>query len=181
MGITSPSFPSENRPQGQPIPAECDLVHGLEDDGTDVNRFTNFMRFLAPAPRQQTTEETRLGENLFAQLRCTACHVPSMKTGSNPVAALAFKKVRLYSDLLLHDMGPDLDDGVEQGIAAGREWKTAPLWGLAQRLFFLHDGRALTIQDAISAHGGEAQAARDRFNGLTPTEQAAVLAFLRSL
>jgi CxxC motif-containing protein (DUF1111 family) len=89
--------------------------------------------------------------------------------------------VNLYSDLLLHDMGPALDDHVVQGRASGSDWRTAPLWGLSSRTRYLHDGRATTLTAAIEAHGGEAAAARKRFIALPAKERANLLAFLQSL
>ena len=91
------------------------------------------------------------------------------------------RRVVLYSDLLLHDMGPALDDKIVQGDATGRDWRTAPLIGLGLRTRYLHDGRATTLRDAIVAHGGEGEIVRDRFLRLTPTEQADVYRFLDSL
>jgi CxxC motif-containing protein (DUF1111 family) len=93
----------------------------------------------------------------------------------------AERRVRLFSDLLLHYMGPDLADGIEQGEATGSEFRTAPLWGAAHSAPYLHDGRAPTLEDAITAHGGEADAARDRFLALPEADRAALIAFLQSL
>ena len=129
MGITNPAFPQENLPQGQSIPRGCDGVPELEDDGEGVVGFTNFMQFLAPAPRRPITKQAALGKRSFEQIGCASCHVPTLMTGAHPVRALRFKPVNLFSDLLLHDMGPDLADGIEMGSAKGNEWRTAPLWG----------------------------------------------------
>jgi CxxC motif-containing protein (DUF1111 family) len=185
MGITNPTFPNENLPQGQPIPPEWqssfDRAGKLEDDGSDVSAFAEFMRFLAPPASAPITGMALHGQRLFAQIGCASCHVPAMTTGDNPVAALRFQTVAIYSDLLLHDMGPGLADGIVMGSATGSQWRTTPLWGLAQRNFFIHDGRATTLPDAILAHGGEAQAARTRFVELNPTDRQALLAFLASL
>lgn len=115
-----------------------------------------------------------LGErHLFANLGYDACHTPSLPLGE--------QRLWLYSDLLLHDLGPDLDDKVTQGQASGRDWRTTPLWGLGARQRFLHDGRARTIMEAIMAHGGEATTARQRFLRLLPQDSDALLAFLSSL
>ena len=100
---------------------------------------------------------------------CAACHVPDL--GGVP----------LYSDLLVHDMGPVLDDGVVQGAARGADWRTTPLWGLRDRPRLLHDGRARSIEAAILAHGGEAEAAAQRFRGLSAAERSALLEFLKTL
>ncbi len=116
---------------------------------------------------------TSTGGRLFDATGCAKCHVPSMTAGD--------RRVLLYSDLLLHDMGPALDDKIVQGDATGRDWRTAPLIGLGLRTRYLHDGRATTLRDAIVAHGGEGEIVRDRFLRLSPTEQADVYRFLDSL
>jgi CxxC motif-containing protein (DUF1111 family) len=120
------------------------------------------------------------GERLFASLDCAACHTPSMTTGKNSIAALSEKSVGLYSDLLLHDMGA-LGDGIAQGTAGTREMRTAPLWGLAARPLWLHDGRARTVDAAIRGHAGEAQNSRDRYTQLNATARQQLLDFLNSL
>lgn len=182
MGITSPLFPVENRPQGMPIPPGADQVADPEDNGTDVQAFTNFMRFLAPPAREGAmTLQIAAGEQLFSTIGCAVCHTPVLRTGNQPKAALSNKNVRLYSDLLVHDMGPQLADGVQQGQANGSEWRTAPLWGLRVRRFFLHDGRSQNIDDAIRRHGGEAQPATNRYVGLSQANRNALLAFLTRL
>jgi uncharacterized integral membrane protein (TIGR00698 family) len=113
------------------------------------------------------------GGRLFVSVGCAKCHVPHLGSGD--------RLVRLYSDLLLHDMGPALDDKIVQGEATGRDWRTAPLVGLSLRRRYLHDGRAIELRDAILAHGGEAQIVRDRFFALGPSDRAAVMTFLASL
>ena len=92
---------------------------------------------------------------MFSQIGCASCHVPTMMTGPNSVAALSNKPVNLFSDLLLHDIGTG--DGIEQGQAKGNDFRTAPLWGLSRRDRFMHDARSNTIEDAILRHGVEAQ------------------------
>jgi CxxC motif-containing protein (DUF1111 family) len=179
MGITNPTFRQENRPQGETIPPGCDPVPDPEDDGSGVTAFTNFMRFLAPAPRGPITAQVQRGEQVFSQIGCASCHVPTMMTGPNPVAALSNKPVNLFSDLLLHDIGTA--DGIEQGLAKGNDFRTAPLWGLSRRNRFLHDGRSNNIEDAILRHDAEAQNARNGFVGLPQSDHDALLAFLDSL
>jgi CxxC motif-containing protein (DUF1111 family) len=182
MGITNPSFPQENKPQGQPIPPGCDTVADPEDNGSGVNAFTNFMRLLAPLPqRQPVTDQVRQGEQVFSRIGCDSCHVPMMMTGPNPVAALSNQQVHLFSDLLLHRMGAGLADGIVQGKAEGDEFRTAPLWGLSRRDRFMHDGGSNTIEKAILRHGGDAQNARDLFGRLSPSDHDALLAYLGSL
>ncbi len=114
-----------------------------------------------------------IGRIMFSAAGCSGCHVPSLPGRNGPVA--------LYSDLLLHAMGPGLDDGIEQGDARGPDWRTAPLWGLGMRKRFLHDGRATVLQEAIAAHGGESSEAAKAFEHMTRAEQDALLSFLLAL
>ena len=181
MGITNPTFPKENKPQGDDIPFEMDSVDDPEDDGEGVDGFTNFMQLLAPTFHEPVTEYMEYGKQVFSMIGCASCHVPTMTTGNHSIAALRRKPVHLFSDLLLHDMGSGLADGIEQGTAKGNEWRTAPLWGLSQRKFFMHDGRSKTIEDAVLRHGGEAQNARNYFMQLGPIDREELLAFLGSL
>jgi len=111
-----------------------------------------------------------VGGRLFSSVGCAKCHVPALRGRDG--------EVTLYSDLLLHDMGPALDDKIVQGDASGSEWRTTPLVGLAVRHRFLHDGRAATLHDAIQAHGGEGQIVRDRFLALSEVDRQTMLAFL---
>ncbi len=127
------------------------------------------------------------GKNLFAQLRCTACHVPALVTGTaHRLAELRGQTIAPYSDLLLHDMGPDLADTFPQGNATAQEWRTAPLWGLGllasinPNVRYLHDGRARTIEEAILWHGGQAAAARDRFKALSADDRQKVIDMVTS-
>lgn len=127
----------------------------------------------APQSAAYGTTMNSVGGRLFDSVGCAKCHVPSLAAGE--------RRVILYSDLLLHDMGPALDDKIVQGDATGRDWRTAPLIGLGLRTRYLHDGRATTLRDAIVAHGGEGEIVRDRFFRLDADEQAAVFRFLDSL
>jgi len=182
MGVTNKSFPNDNLPQGRPIPPGWGPVGFPEDTDGDVETFTAFMQFLAPPNRRlPVTPVAQYGEQVFTGIRCSACHVPSMQTGANAVAALSGQSVPLFSDLLLHRMGRSLADGIQQGQAKGDQFRTAPLWGLSRRQFFMHDGRALTLQDAIAAHDGEAANARNRFFRLHEQDREALMAFLASL
>jgi CxxC motif-containing protein (DUF1111 family) len=184
MGITSLTFPRENLPAGVSA-LECDPmpeVNGqLEDDGSGVDGFTHFMRFLAPPQPRASIAEARFGQRTFNQIGCASCHVPTMSTGNDAVEALRGQRVSLYSDLLLHEMGPDLADGIEMGTAGGSEWRTTPLWGVSQKLFLLHDGRARAPEEAVALHGGEAAGARARFLQLPQRQRASLLEFLGSL
>ena len=186
MGVSNPSFPVENLPQGRTIPAGWAAL-AIEDDGGDVEALADFMRLLAPAQRRpppvdrMQRNDCDNGERLFDAIRCTACHVPVMQTGPNAVAALSNKPVPLFSDLLLHRMGPSLADGIRQRLAKGDQFRTAPLWGLSARKFFLHDGRATTAEEAIQYHDGEAAASRKRYMKLSPADRRALQAFLGQL
>jgi len=189
MGITTPLFPSENCPQGDCDLLACDPVPGVDDDLEDVELFRDFMRFLGPpsaADAKRAMRRTRGARaaadatRLFARTGCANCHVGTLSTGDSDSAALRAQTFHPYSDFLLHDMG-SLSDGIEQGDASGAEMRTAPLWGLRFITTFLHDGRAQTIEEAILAHDGQGRMARDRFAGLSPAEQASLVAYLRTL
>ena len=186
VGVTNELFPQEREED----PA-CALTAGPEDQGdtdsgefSDAQLFTYFMRFLAPpqpAPRNPATDR---GRNAFDSVGCATCHTPALRTGKSSTAALHDQEVRLYSDLALHRMGDVLADGISQGDARGDDWRTAPLWGLGQRLFFLHDGRTKDLAEAIRLHdsrGSEAREVINNFNALTPEQKQDLIAFLRSL
>ena len=178
MGITSPTRMSEMLPQGKPL--TCDPVADPEDDGSNVQAFVDFMRFLAAPTPVKLTPIARFGKRLFRQARCHACHTDKLRTGPSPIPALNRKRVRMFSDLLLHDMG-SLGDGIAQGAATETEFRTAPLWGVRDSAPYLHDGRAPTLEAAIAAHDGEAKSARDRFMELGGSGRAALIEYLRSL
>jgi CxxC motif-containing protein (DUF1111 family) len=153
-----------------------------------IEKFAIFMRFLAPpTPSPDTpggTGSIANGRALFNSTGCALCHTASMQTDSSAVAALRYQQVNLFSDLLIHDMGLGLADGVSQGEAGPREFRTAPLWGLGQRLFFLHDGRTSDLIAAIRAHrsvGSEANGVVYNFNALSEGRKQDLLNFLRSL
>jgi len=156
---------------------------------SDIEKFASFMRFLAPpSPSQDTPSGAASiahGKKLFGDVGCAVCHTPTLQTGTSTVAALSGKPANLYSDLALHDMGDGLADGISQGQAGSREFRTAPLWGLGQRIFFLHDGRTGDLKRAIQEHrspGSEANmVVRRFFNRLKKDEQQDLLNFLRSL
>jgi CxxC motif-containing protein (DUF1111 family) len=157
---------------------------------SDVVQFANFMRFLAtPTPAPATASKTR-GLALFNSIGCAHCHTPSFTTASSTTAALSNKVANLFSDLLVHHMGPGLADDIVQGNAGPDEFRTSPLWGLGQRLFFLHDGRTSDVKQAILEHkspgntqfpASEANAVIDNFNRLSEVEKQDILNFLRGL
>lgn len=186
MGITSSIFPQDNCPNGDcTLLAACDPVpdaNGPEDEGdVDMLKFRDFMQLHGPPPRGPQSWQTDDGDFYFDWIYCTDCHTPTLKTGSNPIAALSNKTFHPYSDFLLHDMG-SLGDGIEQNGAKGTEMRTAPLWGAAVRTRFLHDGRADSIDAAIRAHTGQGKESRDLYvNYLYEDERQALVAFIKSL
>lgn len=188
IGITTDFLTVENRNLAAGAPTSTfDRVADPELPADVVQRVTFYLRTLAPpAPGAMTARRAR-GETSFRSVGCAQCHTPEMTTGPHPVSALANRPVRLYSDLLLHDMGDALADGVQDLAASGREWRTAPLWGLRVardflngELFLMHDGRARSIEEAILLHGGEAQGARERFEALSAPEREALIDFVES-
>jgi len=185
IGITSDFLPVENRNPRSSVALEAlDRVIDPEIPSATVLAVTHYIRSLAPpAPGSDNPE----GQTLFTTIKCASCHVTSMQTGTSVVAALSNQPVRLYSDLLLHDMGDALADGRPDGSATGREWRTTPLWGLRLMRRFLdghallmHDGRAHSVEQAILLHGGEAKASRDAFAALTATQKRALLEYVES-
>jgi CxxC motif-containing protein (DUF1111 family) len=180
MGITSPSVPHEGTVGEYPLPPGADPLADPEIDEETLDLTDAFVRLLAPVAPLKLTKQAKDGRKLFAQINCVGCHVPTLETGNNPVAALRHREVTAYTDLLLHDMGPDLADICRPG-ASPAEFRTQPLMGLRLLPHFLHDGRAHAVTEAIEAHGGEATASRQQFSQLSDEERAALLAFLSSL
>jgi CxxC motif-containing protein (DUF1111 family) len=186
MGITNDLFREE---VAMGVPPErlrlCDPVKDPEDVRDrrtglrGIDNFENFMRLLAPVERGPVSPLVERGEALFSAIGCAGCHVPQMTTGpaSNPV--FDRKPVRLYSDLLLHDVGTG--DGIAQADARPEEIRTPALWGLRFRRPLLHDGSAATPEQAIRRHGGEAARSREQYLNLVRSEQEALRAFLDSL
>jgi CxxC motif-containing protein (DUF1111 family) len=193
QGVTNEVFPNERESatgcRYNSTPEDRIDVNGGRPNRSgqtpsDVILFTFFMRFLAPPARGPSSNATNNGEALFTSTGCALCHTPTLTTASSPTAALSNKQVNLFSDLLLHNMGTGLADGISQGFATGSDFRTAPLWGLGQRLFFLHDGRAGDLTAAIAAHassGSEANGVIARYNALGAQQKQDLLQFLRSL
>lgn len=180
MGLTTHLVPDEGQAGSLPsVPEGVDPAPEAEVSREDFAAVVDFMRFLAPlSPAPVDTPEEEAGARWFQELGCAGCHVPVLPTepvGSVPAAAVAF-----YSDFLLHDMGPGLEGTCTPG-ASNREYRTEPLMGLRYRKVFLHDGRARRVMDAILAHGGEAEAAREAFAGLNRLQQEELLRFLGTL
>jgi CxxC motif-containing protein (DUF1111 family) len=185
MGITTPRAPVEETINGQPVPPDTDPAPDPEIALADIEHVNAFVRFLAPPPRKRPhdhaeAEQIERGQKLFTELRCARCHVPEMHTGPSDIAALDRKTVALYSDVLLHDMGPALAD-ICLGQARPAEFRTAFLMGLRFRERFLHDGSATTVRQAIERHDGEAKQVREAFQALSEPEKAALLLFLGAI
>jgi CxxC motif-containing protein (DUF1111 family) len=180
QGVTTPNVPDEGTAGGTPLPEGVDPLPEPEITAEDVAAVDAFVRFLAPPGRERPGGHARRGKRIFSRIRCTDCHVPSLRTGDHPVAALAHREVRAYTDLLLHDMGEGLAD-ICLGEAGASEFRTEPLMGLRFAPRFLHDGRAETIEEAVLLHGGEAAASRRAFEALPPKDRHALLEFLRTL
>ena len=206
MGVVSPVYPSRSCQRGAPDCKTPDGSTGITK--LELERFAQYLALIGvPAQRSLRSgypdgirvspehdvnpAQIQRGAAMFAQAKCVSCHTAEMKTGnSHPLAELRNQTIRPYTDLLLHDMGPDLADTLTEGKAAPKLWRTAPLWGLgslrfvqggAQNVRYLHDGRARTANEAILWHGGEATASRLNYESLSKVDRDAVLAFLGSL
>ena len=180
MGITNPESDVEQTVDGHPLPLGVDPTPDPELSQADLDAAIAFVRFLAPPAPQGMTVALAASRQEFIQIGCAGCHVPYLKTGPNPVKALSNQTVPAFTDLLLHDMGPNLAD-ICLAQALPSEFRTEPLMGLRFKTAFLHDGRATSIEQAIDFHGGEGAAARDRFEALPVGERAAIVRFLRGL
>ena len=200
MGITNEAFQLERDEtqacQFAQLPNDVTNVDGATglDTISAIEKFAFFMRFAA-APTQNPNApggnaSIAEGFNAFVNIGCTQCHTQQLRTGNATVAALRNQNARMFSDLAIHNMGPGLADDVSQGEALGDEFRTAPLWGLGQRVFFLHDGRTNNLLTAITAHASngngtyqasEANTVVSRFNALSTTARQNMLNFLRSL
>lgn len=189
MGITSSLFLADDCSAAQ----QCDrFANGgkLEVSEDILDSVTFYSQHLAvPARRQLDNPAVLAGEQLFLALGCSGCHTPSYTTGQHESPALSRQKIYPYTDLLLHDMGEGLADNRPEFLANGREWRTPPLWGLGyaaevagvEDSFYLHDGRARTLLEAILWHGGEAEPAKRSVIAMSSTERAQLIAFLESL
>jgi hypothetical protein len=199
MGITNELFPDERGYPPNPTPAGC-LVNPTPEDLTvfdpppvtlsDVAQFAIFMRFLdQPAPActgMACSQQIQAGASLFTKIGCANCHTPSLTTTTSEFAPAALSGVtaNLFSDLALHHMGLGLADGISQGNAGPDQFRTAPLWGVGQRVFFLHDGRTSNLVQAILDHespGSESNRVIENFERLALTDKTNLIVFLRSL
>jgi len=202
LGITNELFPQPkeedpncNGPE-KPLPADVTRMDTSDEVNqafknplhilADWMQFSLLMRFTdAPQPDPKPSPSAVHGRTVFNTVGCALCHTPTMQTA--PVlnsAVLQNRPVNMFSDLLLHDMGDGLADGISQGAAGPRKFRTTPLWGVGQRIFFLHDGRTNDLLQAIvehSSNGSEANAVVQQFNALSVADKQAILDFLRSL
>jgi CxxC motif-containing protein (DUF1111 family) len=170
-----------------------DTYSGLEMDPEITDQTLQDVVFYlkalkAPIPRNTENADVIAGKKIFTDIGCAKCHRPEMKTGNASISALANKTIHPYTDLLLHDMGPDLDDGYTEGSATTAEWRTPALWGLGLakrsqggRYYLMHDGRAGSIEAAILMHGGEGVASQASFKSLSDDEKNKLILFLESL
>jgi CxxC motif-containing protein (DUF1111 family) len=176
MGMTNPMRPEE---LANPDGLKDDLHAGVDVDLDYVNRVAFYLRRIAIPRRVGLSEQ---GKALFESAQCSACHVPSLKTRADyPIKALAGIDAAVFTDFLLHDLGDALADGMTDGTAASRTWRTAPLIGLRFSKTLLHDGRVTNVTDAILAHDGEAKASADLFRALSDADRAALVSYVSAL
>ena len=171
MGLTTAQFPNRGTAHGGQTPVDVSLGQ--------VAALTAFVRSLSPpSPRPSTTRE-RKGRQVFEAIKCTQCHVLGKLMAPGSASNRAAEP---FTDLLLHDMGPELSDGITEGTASPTHFRTPALWGLGRLpAGYLHDGRAASLHDAISAHDGESRDVTARYLALHSEDRAALLAFLKSL
>lgn len=189
IGITSPLFDMDSVSDQQTV--LHDLPNGGSPEISDekLDRVTLYTATLGvPDRRDWTAVNVLAGETLFHEIGCASCHKPAAITGEfDEIPALAHQEVRAYTDLLLHDMGPELADGRPDFEATGSEWRTPPLWGIGlietvnKHTRFLHDGRARNLEEAVLWHGGEAQASADEYRALSRDERETLIDFLNTL
>jgi CxxC motif-containing protein (DUF1111 family) len=188
IGLTSSLHPKQSCP---PIQTKCqDAPTGGMPELSDeqLEKMTFYSQTLAPPSRRDVHHpNVKRGAQLFTDIGCAACHIPQIKTGWHPIPSLRYQEIQPFTDLLLHDMGEELADHRPDFKANGRQWRTAPLWGIGlitivnHHSYLLHDGRARSMEEAILWHGGEAQKAKTRFMHLNAKERQLVLRFLESL
>lgn len=178
QGVTNDEFPHER----EDTPG-C-LFNPGPEDRTTASLVADFMRYLAPPEPAAPTPSSEQGRAVFSNIGCAECHTPTLLTGKTKSAALSEKQVALYSDLALHNMGTGLEDFIDQGRGRGRDWRTAPLWGLGQRIYLMHDGRTTDLAEAIKQHGSngsEGVKVVAGYQALSVEDKQALLNFLRSL
>jgi CxxC motif-containing protein (DUF1111 family) len=173
----------------EPVDTHSSLATDPEISDQTIQDVVFYLKTLkAPISRNVLDDQVKAGKEIFLDIGCGSCHRPEMKTGMSSIAALSEKTFYPYTDLLLHDMGPELDDGYTEGTAKTSEWKTPALWGLGLAkfsqgggYFLLHDGRARSIEEAIRMHGGEGSMSRENFESLTDSDQQKLITFLENL
>jgi len=188
MGVTSDLLP-EDLVNPQAGDRASDDVADPEVSSAVVANVVFYLKTLRAPPRRDADEaDVMAGQAIFSEVGCAACHVPTLHTGRSNLVVLDRVTFHPYTDLLLHDMGPELDDGYTEGRALTAEWRTPPLWGIGLQAsfqggqaFYLHDGRAQTLEGAIEFHGGEATVSRTAFRALSPEDRARLIRFLESL
>ena len=188
MGVTSDLLPED---LVNPLAGDraSDDVADPEVSSAVVANVVFYLKTLRAPPRRDADDsEVVAGQAIFSEVGCAACHVPTLRTGRSNLVVLDRVTFHPYTDLLLHDMGPELDDGYTEGRALTSEWRTPPLWGIGLQAsfqggqaFYLHDGRAQTLEGAIEFHGGEATVSRTAFRALSPEDRARLIRFLESL
>lgn len=188
MGISSDFHTSDlyNVQMGQGV---GDNAPEPEVFGSEVQQVAFYLRTLKNPPRRNADDaEIKAGEQIFLQIGCEKCHRASFTTQKSPINALSEKEFHPYSDFLLHDMGTELDDKYTEGSATMAEWRTTPLWGLGlssssqgNQAYYLHDGRAKTLAEAIELHGGEGASSRENFRKLSGGDVDKLIQFLESL
>jgi CxxC motif-containing protein (DUF1111 family) len=195
QGVTNENFPNERDDtpgcQFNALPEDAtNLVNpgtsgfAPSDFSSDIVNFAAFMRLLAGPTPAPATASTTAGLEAFNEVGCSLCHLPNHTTASSIFTSQSNKQFTPFSDIALHDMGEGLADHVSQGGADGTQFRSAPLWGVGQRIFFLHDGRTTDLREAIRQHaseGSEANTVINNFNALSRTDQQNILTFLRSL
>lgn len=188
MGITS-DFDTEDPVNMAESGFGDDGVADPEIPAETVNKVVFYLQTLkAPTRRNMDDVDVIAGEQIFEEIGCESCHRSTLTTGPSEIEAINEVEFYPYTDMLMHDMGPDLDDNYTEGIAETYEWRTTPLWGLGlqgdsqgSETYYLHDGRTTTIDGAIGYHGGEAAASRSAYDALSDTEKAQLIKFLESL
>jgi CxxC motif-containing protein (DUF1111 family) len=196
IGISNPDRPNAQGDCTDKEPACLAMPNGVqkrlgptEASETILDLITFYSQNLAvPARRKASFPDVLRGKQVFYQSGCTSCHTPKFVTSDKAAdPAQQFQLIWPYSDFLLHDMGEGLSDGQQVGLASGRDWRTPPLWGIgltqtvSGHTFFLHDGRARNLTEAILWHGGEAEKARNAFASLPGNDRQALVTFLESL
>jgi len=184
MGVSNDVMPNErNAVKGCVFNATPEDSHA-QPGGSDVDAFVDAIRLSAPPAPVPSTGEIEAGRQAFENIGCALCHSETLTTAQSFNTGMSFVQYHPFSDFALHHMGENLADGINQGMASGDEFRTAPLWGVGQRLFFLHDGRSSDLMDAINQHssqGSEANQVVRGFRNLPSTQQQSLLNFLRSL